>query len=107
MNHHALATTPNENNEGNGGGGTSFVNYTPQDHKVLMRGVAPSGSSKTKARRDREAAEQKRKLGETVRLAVAAAGGDIEKLDLAAIGVGSLGVIDFDGLVLELGTWGV
>ena len=84
----------------------SFVNYTPQDHKVLMRGVAPSGSSKTKARRDREAAEQKRKLGEAVRLAVAAAGGDIEKLDLAAIGVGSLGGIDFDGLGVSVGNLG-
>ncbi|KAK0752506.1 hypothetical protein B0T18DRAFT_426953 [Schizothecium vesticola] len=52
-----------------------FVNYTPQDHRVLMTGVAPSGSSKTKARREREAQEQKRKLGEAVRKAVAAAGG--------------------------------
>lgn len=58
-----------------------FVNYTPQDHRVLMTGVAPSGSSKTKARREREAQEQKRKLGEAVRKAVAAAGGDVRKLE--------------------------
>ncbi|KAL2157395.1 hypothetical protein VTH06DRAFT_6214 [Thermothelomyces fergusii] len=39
-----------------------FVNYTPQDRALLMTGVAPSGSSKTKARREREAAERHRAL---------------------------------------------
>ncbi|KAK0613486.1 hypothetical protein B0T14DRAFT_591238 [Immersiella caudata] len=69
---------PNSNSASSAG---AFVNFTPSDHKVLMRGVAPSGSSKTKARRDREAQEQKRKLGEAVRLAVQAAGGDVTKLE--------------------------
>ncbi|KAK0643126.1 hypothetical protein B0T16DRAFT_391703 [Cercophora newfieldiana] len=76
-------------NLGNSGGG-GFVNFTPEDHKVLMRGVAPSGSSKTKARRDREAQEQKRKLGEAVRLAVQAAGGDVSKLEEEGIVLGVL-----------------
>ncbi|KAJ4306177.1 hypothetical protein N0V88_000973 [Collariella sp. IMI 366227] len=40
--------------------GNGFVNYTPQDRTLLMTGVAPSGSSKTKARREREAAERQR-----------------------------------------------
>ncbi|KAL2126317.1 hypothetical protein VTI74DRAFT_1200 [Chaetomium olivicolor] len=40
--------------------GDGFVNYTPQDRALLMTGVAPSGSSKTKARREREAAERRR-----------------------------------------------
>lgn len=70
-----------------------FVNFTPQDHRVLMTGVAPSGSSKTKARREREAQEQKRKLGEAVRKAVAAAGGDVRKLEEGGWdGVGGLGM---------------
>ncbi|KAL2140375.1 hypothetical protein VTI28DRAFT_3867 [Corynascus sepedonium] len=39
-----------------------FVNYTPRDSALLMTGVAPSGSSKTKARREREAAERQREF---------------------------------------------
>lgn len=75
-----------------------FVNYTPQDHRVLMTGVAPSGSSKTKARREREAQEQKRKLGEAVRKAVAAAGGDVRKLEEGGWdGVGGLGMGILEG----------
>ncbi|KAK4104331.1 hypothetical protein N658DRAFT_484308 [Parathielavia hyrcaniae] len=35
-----------------------FVNYTPRDSRVLMTGVAPSGSSKTKERRERAARER-------------------------------------------------
>ncbi|KAK3360102.1 hypothetical protein B0T25DRAFT_120515 [Lasiosphaeria hispida] len=74
-------------------GGDGFVNYTPSDHNILMAGVAPSGSSKTKARREREALEQQRKLGEAVRKAVAAAGGDVSKLALEGEGdvLGMLG----------------
>lgn len=37
---------------------SGFVNYTPSDSDKLLAGVAPSGSSKTKARRGREAAEK-------------------------------------------------
>ncbi|KAI1451629.1 hypothetical protein F4805DRAFT_463607 [Annulohypoxylon moriforme] len=69
---------------GGGGGGGSmsieFCNYTPSDKKVLMNGVAPSGSSKTKARREREAQEHKRKMSEAYMQAIRAAGGDVEKL---------------------------
>ncbi|KAJ0107383.1 hypothetical protein J7T55_009347 [Diaporthe amygdali] len=56
-----------------GGGGGGFVNYTPNDHGVLMTGVAPSGSSKTKARREKEAIERQRKL-------LAEVGVDVDRL---------------------------
>lgn len=67
---------------GGGGGGAEigFVNYTPDDHNVLMTGVAPSGSSKTKARREKEAMERQRKLSEAVVKAVTAAGVDVSRL---------------------------
>lgn len=80
---------------GGGGGGIGFVNYTPDDSKVLMTGVAPSGSSKTKARREREAAERQRRLSEAVMKAVAAAGGDVARLKEEGIvldGVGDDGM---------------
>ncbi|KAF8863635.1 hypothetical protein BDZ45DRAFT_685867 [Acephala macrosclerotiorum] len=41
-----------------------FVNYTPNDSRKILTGVAPSGSSKTKARREKEAAEKRRKLSQ-------------------------------------------
>lgn len=67
---------------GSNGGGAEigFVNYTPDDHNVLMTGVAPSGSSKTKARREKEAMERQRKLSEAVVKAVTAAGVDVSRL---------------------------
>ncbi|KAM0808653.1 hypothetical protein AB5N19_08996 [Seiridium cardinale] len=65
---------------GGGGGGIDFVNFTPGDKNVLMTGVAPSGSSKTKARREKEAADRRRRLSEAAVKAVQAAGGDIDKL---------------------------
>ena len=67
---------------GGGGGGieVGFVNFTPSDGGVLMTGVAPSGSSKTKARREKEAVEKRRRMSEAAMKAVAAAGGDIDKL---------------------------
>ncbi|EHK45126.1 hypothetical protein TRIATDRAFT_299841 [Trichoderma atroviride IMI 206040] len=65
---------------GGGGDGLGFVNFTPNDGSVLMTGVAPSGSSKTKARREKEAQEKRRKLSEAAMKAVAAAGGDVDKL---------------------------
>jgi len=61
-------------------GGIGFVNFTPHDSQMLMTGVAASGSSKTKAKREREAIERRRKLGEAAMKAVEAAGGDVEKL---------------------------
>ncbi|KAI4723940.1 hypothetical protein E4T49_08336 [Aureobasidium sp. EXF-10728] len=54
-----------------------FVNYTPSDSEKLLTGVAPSGSSKTKARREREAAERWRRFSQAAAKAVAEAGGDI------------------------------
>ncbi|ORY57246.1 uncharacterized protein BCR38DRAFT_414090 [Pseudomassariella vexata] len=63
-----------------GGGGVDFVNFTPSDKNLLMTGVAPSGSSKTKARREKEAMERRRRLSEAALKAVRAAGGDVDKL---------------------------
>ncbi|KAM4063915.1 developmental regulatory protein wetA [Hirsutella rhossiliensis] len=63
-----------------GGLGGGFVNFTPNDGSLLMTGVAPSGSSKTKARREKEAQERRRRLSEAALKAVAAAGGDVDKL---------------------------
>lgn len=62
------------------GGEAGFVNFTPNDGSMLMTGVAPSGSSKTKARREKEALDRRRKLSEAALKAVAAAGGDVETL---------------------------
>jgi hypothetical protein len=58
-----------------------FVNFTPEDSKKILMGVAPSGSSKTKARREREAAEKRRKLGEVAKKAVLDAGGNLEAVE--------------------------
>ncbi|KAM5352444.1 hypothetical protein ACJ41O_005167 [Fusarium nematophilum] len=63
-----------------GSGEIGFVNFTPSDGGILMTGVAPSGSSKTKARREREALERRRRLSEAAMKAVQAAGGDVDKL---------------------------
>ncbi|KAK5628971.1 hypothetical protein RRF57_004686 [Xylaria bambusicola] len=67
---------------GGGGGGASldFVNFTPNDSNVLMTGVAPSGSSKTKARREKEAQEKAKQLSDLAFKVVEAAGGDVTKL---------------------------
>jgi hypothetical protein len=68
-----------------------FVNFTPDDSKKILTGVAPSGSSKTKARREKEAAERRRKLSEAAKKAVLEAGGDLETLEregLLVIGEG-------------------
>ncbi|KAF5018253.1 hypothetical protein F66182_9773, partial [Fusarium sp. NRRL 66182] len=65
---------------GSGGSEIGFVNFTPSDGGLLMTGVAPSGSSKTKARREREAMERRRRLSEAAMKAVQAAGGDVDKL---------------------------
>jgi hypothetical protein len=63
----------------------SFVNFTPNDATRILSGVAPSGSSKTKARREREAMEKRKKLSEAAAAMVLAAGGDasaLAKVDL-------------------------
>lgn len=57
-----------------------FVNFTPDDSRRILTGVAPSGSSKTKARREKEAADKRRKLSEAAARAVIEAGGDLTAL---------------------------
>ncbi|KAL9104821.1 MAG: hypothetical protein Q9163_000269 [Psora crenata] len=57
-----------------------FVNFTPSDSGKILTGVAPSGSSKTKARREHEANEKKRRLSMAAEKAIRAAGGDPEQL---------------------------
>ncbi len=61
-------------------GTVDFVNFTPHDSKKILTGVAPSGSSKTKARREKEALDKRRKLSRAAMRAVEAAGGDVEAL---------------------------
>ncbi|PBP18343.1 developmental regulatory protein WetA [Diplocarpon rosae] len=61
-------------------GAVSFVNYTPSDSRKILTGVAPSGSSKTKARRAKEALDERRKLSQAALRAVRAAGGDVDCL---------------------------
>lgn len=60
--------------------GAGFVNYTPDDSSKILHGVAPSGSSKTKARREKEAADKRRRLSLAAAKAVMEAGGDVEEL---------------------------
>ncbi|KAI9710690.1 MAG: hypothetical protein M1820_002523 [Bogoriella megaspora] len=76
--HHRHARTQSSTSPGSGVG---FVNFTPHDSRKILTGVAPSGSSKTKARREREAAEKRRKLSEAAMRAVEDAGGDITVLE--------------------------
>ncbi|KAE8145264.1 hypothetical protein BDV25DRAFT_144822 [Aspergillus avenaceus] len=59
----------------------SFVNFTQDDGQRILTGVAPSGSSKTKARREQEAREKRRKVSEAALNAVRRAGGDVEALE--------------------------
>ncbi|KAG0652891.1 Developmental regulatory wetA [Hyphodiscus hymeniophilus] len=61
-------------------GPVDFVNFTPSDSRKILTGVAPSGSSKTRARREKEAMEKRRKLSMAALRAVRAAGGDVESL---------------------------
>ena len=57
-----------------------FVNFTPQDRKKILTGVAPSGSSKTKARREKEAVEKSRRMSEAAERVMRESGGDVEWL---------------------------
>lgn len=59
----------------------SFVNFTAHDSQKILTGVAPSGSSKTKARREQEAKDRRRKMSEAALRAVRKAGGDVESLE--------------------------
>lgn len=57
-----------------------FVNFTPNDSQKILTGVAPSGSSKTKARREQEANEKRRRLSEVAEKILVESGGDLEKI---------------------------
>jgi hypothetical protein len=70
------------------GSSGSFVNYTPHDSEKLLTGVAPSGSSKTKARREREAVEKRRRFSQAALKAVVKAGGDLAELRDAGLMIG-------------------
>ena len=59
----------------------NFQNFTPADSQKILTGVAPSGSSKTKARREKEAAEKRRKLSEATKKFFLEHGGDLEVLE--------------------------
>ncbi|KAF2114395.1 hypothetical protein BDV96DRAFT_494797 [Lophiotrema nucula] len=89
-NHSHHSTTHNRRKSSNSSSGTGagsrsapvgFVNFTPHDSRKILTGVAPSGSSKTKARREKEAAEKRRKLSQAAVKAVIEAGGDIGRLE--------------------------
>ena len=56
------------------------INFTPQDSKKILTGVSPSGSSKTQARREKEAMERRRKLRQAAVRVVRTAGVDVESL---------------------------
>jgi hypothetical protein len=64
---------------------SGFVNYTPHDSGKILNGVAPSGSSKTKARREKEAADKRRRLSQAAVRAVVEAGGDLDGLERAGL----------------------
>ena len=72
--------------------GLGFVNYTPHDRKKILTGVAPSGSSKTKARREKEALEKRRQLSEAAKRVILEAGGDIEALEREGVLVMESGI---------------
>lgn len=61
-------------------GAVDFVNFTPSDSRKILTGVAPSGSSKTKARREKEAMEKRRRLSQAALRIVRAAGGNVDSL---------------------------
>jgi hypothetical protein len=62
-----------------------FVNFTPHDSNKILSGVAPSGSSKTKARREKEADDRRRRLSQAAVKAVVEAGGDLKALSKAGL----------------------
>ena len=62
------------------GGAFGFVNFTPADSAKLLSDVAPSGSSKTRLRREQEAREKRRRLSEAAVKVVRRLGGRDEDL---------------------------
>ncbi|KAF1919251.1 hypothetical protein BDU57DRAFT_443137 [Ampelomyces quisqualis] len=82
-NHHSAPASTHANaqpRQASQSANVGFVNFTPHDSRKILTGVAPSGSSKTKARREKEAAEKRRKLSEAAMKAVIEAGGDVGSL---------------------------
>ncbi|KAI5199425.1 hypothetical protein E4T39_06242 [Aureobasidium subglaciale] len=72
---HSRKSSNGERKSSRGKKAGGFVNYTPSDSEKLLTGVAPSGSSKTKARREREQADRWRRFSQAAAKAVADAGG--------------------------------
>lgn len=66
------------NNNNNNSMAFGFMNFTPSDSKKILTGVAPSGSSKTKARREQEASEERRRMSLAALKAIEQVGGDTE-----------------------------
>lgn len=64
---------------------SGFVNFTPHDSNKILSGVAPSGSSKTKARREKEAADKRRRLSQAAVKAIVEAGDDLDSLSKAGL----------------------
>ncbi|KAI5295007.1 hypothetical protein KEM52_002624 [Ascosphaera acerosa] len=58
----------------------AFVNYTIEDKDEILAAVAPSGTMKTRARREQEAREETRRLEEAALAAIIRAGGNPEDL---------------------------
>lgn len=75
--------TPRTPKTPGGGFEMSFVNMTAADSAKLLNDVAPSGSSKTRARREQEARDKRRRLSEAAVRAVRRAGGDVKALEKA------------------------
>ncbi|KAF4555855.1 putative developmental regulatory protein wetA [Elsinoe fawcettii] len=80
------AGRPSRRRDGKSGHLAGFVNFTPDDSQKLLTGVAPSGSSKTKARREHEAREKRRRLSQAA---------------VKAVREGDLGALREAGLVME------
>jgi hypothetical protein len=77
--------TPKTPKTPTGGFSVDFVNFTAKDSAKLCSDVAPSGSSKTRARREAEAKEKRKKLSEAALKAVSIAGGDVEAVKKAIL----------------------
>lgn len=54
-----------------------FMNFTPNDKDKILTGVAPSGSSKTKARRELQEKEQKRRMSLAAKKEIQRLGGEV------------------------------
>lgn len=75
--------TPKTPKTPNGACEMDFINLTAADSVKLLSDVAPSGSSKTRARREQEAREKRRRVSEAAARLVRKAGGDIKALEKA------------------------